>query len=96
MKLSKWVDMGQEVEIEVDFHDFRSAMNEAFSNVTDDRLGCEPPTGRDVIRALSDVGKFLNAMTDEHIALMNPAQRKIVREFLQANALRFVEVEVSA
>ncbi len=89
MKVSKWVDMGAEVDVEIGVDDVRAALGEAFSRVTQEHLGEEGPSAHDVKCALYSIGTFLNAMTDEHIALLEPKPREIVRAFLFKNAERF-------
>lgn len=89
VKVSKWVDMGQEVEVEIGLDDIRAAMGEAFNVVAEDPLGEEGPNRFDIMRALNDIGAFLNAMTDEQIALLNEAARKSVRTYLATASERF-------
>jgi hypothetical protein len=90
MKITKWVDMGEEVEVEVSTEDIRAALAESFAEVTKDLLG-ELPSTFPVVSALSDIGKFLRALSDEQIALLNPAQRRVVGQFLAEQAARFRE-----
>lgn len=89
MKIRKWVDFGQEVDVEIGMEDIRSALGEAFSNVTADRLGEERPNRGNVARALNSIAGFLNALTDEHVALLSSAARSTVRTFLVKAADRF-------
>lgn len=88
MKVSKWVDFGQEVEIDIDLTDVRCAIEEACARVTNPQFE-EEPTRNDVVMALSQVGLFLKALTDEQIALLNESQRSIVSGFLADHAKRF-------
>lgn len=92
MKISKWVDMGAEVDIQIDAHDIRAALAEAFSNA-EDKLE-ERPTRQDITRALVMVSEFLNGLTDEHVALLTPTQKKITEEYLRKTADRFKIPEV--
>jgi hypothetical protein len=89
MKISKWVDMGQEVDIEIDFNDIRVALAEAFEPITRERLGEEGPSCGDVGRALNSMAAFLNALTDEHIAQLTAMQRSVIGRFLADTSLRF-------
>ncbi len=89
MKVSKWIDFGQEVEVEITTEDICAAIGEAFSAVTEDRLG-EPGASRgEVIRAFNVIGNFLTAVTDEHINQLLPAQRELVGKYLATAARRF-------
>jgi len=92
MRISKWVDFGAEVDIEIDFHDVRAALGEAMARVTEERFeeGFEEvPTRFDVARALDSIGTFFNALTDEQIGLLTDAQQKLCADFLEWNAGRF-------
>jgi hypothetical protein len=89
VKLSKWVDMGQEVEVEIGVDDIRAALGEAFEVVTRDPLGEEGPSRFDVIRALNMIGAFLNALTDEQIALLTDPVRRNVQTYLAKTSERF-------
>lgn len=93
MKVSKWVDMGQEVTIEIGMEDVRAALSESFHEVTQDRLGEPGPKCGELKMALSSIATFLNALTDEHIALLNNHQRKVIEHFLSASAARFQVVD---
>lgn len=88
MRISKWVDMGAEVDIDISVADIRGALAECFTEATEDRLD-ERPTVHDVALALNQIGGFFNALTDEHIGLLSIAQRKTVRDFLGRQAARF-------
>lgn len=92
MRISKWVDMGQEVEIEIGADDIRLALAEAFATTSGGVLG-EVPTKHDVTRSLNSIGAYLNAMTEEHIAKLSAGERKIIGEFLAKNAARFQHAE---
>lgn len=88
MRINKWVDMGAEVEIEISVDDVRGALAECFAAVTEDRLG-EPPNIHDVTKAFNQIGAFLNAVTDEQIALLNDKQRETIGAYLTKQAARF-------
>lgn len=87
MRVTKWVDMGADVEIEIGADDVRRALDEAFSE-TEQRLEYAVNI-HDVLRAFNSIGQFLNALTDEQIALLNDAQRKVIGAFLNKAASRF-------
>jgi hypothetical protein len=89
MKISKWVDMGQEVEVEICAQDIRAALSEAFSVVTCDPLGEEGPNRNDVLIALNGMAAFLNALTEDQIATLLLGQRPIIQAFLLKAAARF-------
>jgi hypothetical protein len=95
MKISKWVDMGQEVEIEIGMDDIRAAMAECFGKVTEERL-FDAPGANEVIAAFSTIGKFFNALTAEHINLLTTNQKRIVANYLADQVERFKETEVVA
>lgn len=90
MKVSKWVDFGQEVEVELSMEDVRAALSEAFHEVTrEDRLGEPGPTNGEVMMAFNNLAGFLRAFTDEQIAQMKPAQREVIGKFLAEQAARY-------
>jgi hypothetical protein len=95
MKVTKWVDMGQDVEISIGADDIRIALAESFDIVTRDRLGEEGPTRFDITSALNSIGAFLNALTDEQISLLTDGQRNLVGSFLAKSSARF-KTEVAA
>ena len=90
MKIRKWVDMGQEVEIEIGSDDIRCALAEAFSRDTD-TLGEEPDRGS-ILRTFNSIGAYFKALNDEQIAALNPQQRAVVLKFLKAQVARFEAV----
>ena len=89
MKVSKWVDFGQDVQIDIGVEDVRSALNEAFHVVSADRLGEPGPNRPEVSYALNDIAIFLKAMRDEHIAKLTPGVREKVAAFLMEQSVRF-------
>jgi hypothetical protein len=91
VRVTKWVDMGQDVEVEISVEDIRAALSEAFEGITKDRLGEEGPSREDVARVLNSIAAFLNAITDKQIASLTPAQRAAVAPYLAKAAARFVE-----
>jgi len=91
MRVTKWVDLGQEVEIEIGADDIRLALAEAFANVTNDRLGEEGPNRAEIAYTLNSIGAYLKAMTAEHIALLTSAQRETIKLFLTEQAKRYEE-----
>ncbi len=82
MKLTTWVDLSREVEVNIGADDIREALTESFSMVKDG-------TRYDVTVALNNIGTFLNALTDEQIALLALGQRSTIEAFLRKNAERF-------
>jgi hypothetical protein len=87
MKVTKWVEFSTEVEIEIGADDISVALSEAFARVPRD---CDDrPSHFDVSGALNSIGRFLNGMKDEHIALLSPAARKCVADYLAKAAERF-------
>lgn len=96
MKISKWIDMGQEVEIEVGMEDIRCALAECFSKITSDRLGEAPANQAEISMAFSTLAEFLRAVTDRQIDTLTHAQRKIIETFLSDQSKRYVARGVSA
>lgn len=89
MKVSKWVDFGQDVEVDISADDIRAALAEAFNVVTEDRLGEGGPNRNDVLLAFNSMAAFLNALSDQQIGLLTSAQRLHVEKFLRKAAGRF-------
>jgi len=89
MKVRKWVDMGQEVTIEIGVDDVRAALAEAFAVVTEDRLGEPRPNRAEIAMTFNSIGTFLRAITDEQIGILNPQQRELICKFLTEQAARF-------
>ena len=90
MKITKFIDLGQEVEVEISAEDVAQSLAEDFAIANRETIG-EKPLRFDLVRALNSMAVFLNALTDEQIALLEPKPRKLVREFLHRAALRFVD-----
>ena len=89
MKIRKWVDFGQEIQIEIGIEDVRGALAECFKNVMADRLGEDGPSVVEVLRTFSCVGTFLSALTEEQISAFNDSQRKVIFAFLTEQASRY-------
>lgn len=88
MKITKWVDMGAEVEIQIGADDIRGALNEAFS-CADQRLD-EAVNIHDVLRALNGIASFLMGISDENIARLTDKQRELIGGFLRDQAPRYL------
>ena len=93
MRITKWVDIGDEVDIDIDVNDIRGALTEAFART---EQGFEElPTITDILRAFNVIGGFLNAFEQQHIDRLNLAQRSMIAAYLSKAADRFiVPVEV--
>jgi hypothetical protein len=98
MKVKTWVDIQQQVEVDVTLDDIRAALAESFAAVTKrsdlelftkDTSSVKGPNRYDVMSALNCVGAFLNALTDEHIGMLRPAAKTTVANFLAKAARRF-------
>ena len=89
MQIRKWVDMGQEVKVEIGMEDIRAALSECFETVTQDRLGEEGPNRAEVVMAINSIANFLNALTDSHIEKLTDVQRDVIHNFLSRSAERF-------
>lgn len=85
MKIYKWVDIGQEVEIEIGFNDVRVALAESFAQVT---KGSPGETG--MLLAFNQIAMFMKAVTVKQIGMLNVQQRKIIGDFLAEQAKRFI------
>jgi hypothetical protein len=94
MKVKKWVEMSEEIEVEIGADDVRCALGEAFARV-DVRDVDDKPNRYDVSLALNSIGQFLNGLTDEHIGLLSEGARKTVASFLEKHAKRFAVQEVA-
>jgi hypothetical protein len=88
MKVEKYVQVAETVEVDIDMDDIREALTEAFAGVTRDMRG-EKLYPNQVLRAFNLIAEFLNALTDEHIGMMVPAQKAICAQFLTKAAARF-------
>ena len=95
MKIKKWVDMGAEVEIQIDVSDIRLALAECFEEINEDRLGEDGPSKSEILRALNQIGAFLRAISDEQIEKLDMAPRLIIKKFLLDQALRYDFAEVN-
>ena len=90
MKVSKWVDMGQEVEIEIGIDDIRATLSECFDRATRDELDGKGPNRQQIIYAIDTLAKCLRALTDRHIDCLTHEQRKIIETFLFEQSKRYV------
>lgn len=88
MKITKWIDMGQEVEIHISAEDIRIALSEAFSEATKDKLG-EDDNQHDILLAINSMACFLNAVEQHQIDAMKFGQRLTIEKFLRGAADRF-------
>ena len=96
MRIYKWVDMGQEVEIEIGADDIRLALAEAFAAVTTEDhkwIGGEVPNQNDVMKALNSIGAFLKALTDDQIDMLSEPALKICGSFLEEQSKRYSRAE---
>ena len=97
MKVSKWVDFGQEVDVEISTEDIRAALGESFGKVGEDRvmrdLGDDQPySPHHVTSAFNSIAQFLKALRDEQIAILTDKQREIIAGFLREASERFEPV----
>ena len=87
MRITKWVDIGDEVGIDIDVNDIRGALTEAFART---EQGFEElPTITDILRAFNQIGAFLNAFEQQHIDRLTLGHRSIIAAFLSEAADRF-------
>ncbi len=85
MKISKWVDLSQEVEIEIGLDDVRGTLAESFAQVT---KGSPGETG--MLLAFNQIAMFMRAVTVKQIGMLNAQQRRTIGNFLAEQAKRFV------
>lgn len=96
MRISKWVDMGQEVEIEIGMDDIRAALSECFERATRDELYDEGPNRQHIVYAMNTLGTFLRALTDRHIDCLTHEQRRVIEAFLTEQSKRYAPRGVTA
>ena len=87
MIITKWVDMGADVQVNIDASDVSAALAEAFEHVTRDDFD-DHPTAADVMRALNSIGTFINGLKDEHIRMLSSKSREVVASFMETAAKR--------
>ena len=78
MKIQKWVDYSQEVEIELSAEDIQLIFDSDSDSLPS------------IFRCLNSVAAFLKGISDGKIEEMDPGQRKVITEFLTTQAARFV------
>ena len=69
MKVTKWIEIEQEVEIDISAEDIRLILED------DGEL-------REVLRNISRAATYLKAIPDKMIDEMNPAQKETIAKFL--------------
>ena len=86
MRITKWVEFSQEVEISLGAEDISSLLSESLISE-----GQETVQG--VLYALNSIATFLRAIGDKQIAAMRPIQRRTVATFLAQQSGRFQNLE---
>ena len=86
VKVKKWVELSEEVEVQIDINDIRSALAEALQVIVDSD---EWASRYDVKRALNSISEFFDALTDEQIDLLEEKPRQMVHAYLAKAADRF-------
>jgi hypothetical protein len=89
MKVTKWVDMGADVDVEIDVNDISAALSEAFEHASDGPLD-ERPTQNDITRAFNNIAQFFNGFTDAHLSLLNEKQKQVIGKYLDQQVRRFL------
>jgi ABC-type transporter Mla subunit MlaD len=84
MKVSKWIETSQEIEIDVGADDINAALREAFATPNQ-----KDGQAHDVLRALNTVATFLNAFDTTLIDRLTFGQRLTIEKFLRNAADRF-------
>lgn len=92
MRIRKIVQTEQEISIDIGIDDIAEALLETFKDAKHNP-GCDPPKTNQVTWALSHVGQFLRALTDDQISMLNAHQRQLVVEFLTEQAKRFAVID---
>jgi hypothetical protein len=88
MKIRKWIDASQEIEVDIGADDIRAALAEACGVVNRTRPG-DGPSRQDILIALNNIGAFLRAITDNQISMLTFGQRSTVWKFLREHSERF-------
>lgn len=84
MIIPTWVDFpSQEVKVEVSLEDIRNAILES------------PDSKHETILLLTRCSAVLKSISDEMIALLNDAQRKVIEEALSSQAARYTSPPAS-
>ena len=93
MKVRTWIDVSQEVDVVIDLEDISAAVAESLARVhiTDDLDG-SPVSLVGFTDFINVIAKCLKGVTDEQIALLNEAQRALIRTHLEEQAERYAEV----
>ena len=81
MKIRKWVESSQEVDVDVCLEDVQQMIYEADLST------------RAVLEMLNRIGLCLKAVPGEIIREFNEAQRKVIRDFLAEQAKRYAEAK---
>lgn len=82
MRVTKWIDVSQEVEIEIGTDEIQNAIKGWFDSGAD----------HNVKSALNDIAKFMKCISDEQIEKMGPASKAIVGKFLAEQSARFTSI----
>jgi hypothetical protein len=87
VKVSVWVDLSRQVDVDVSVDDIRSSLSEAFAEAEQrpDRVA----NIHSVMRAMNQIAGFLNAFTEQEIDRLNFGQRSTISAFLSKQAQRF-------
>lgn len=94
MRVTKWVDMGAEVEVEIGADDIGIALSEAFS-AANQQLE-KAVNIHDVLRAINNIAGFLKGISDENIGRFNDKQREFISNCLIEQGERFKQEEPKA
>jgi len=87
MKVTKWVECSQEVEVQIGADDIRIALSEAFGAANQNLE--EAVNIHDILGAFQCIGAFLLAFTQEQIDMLNAKQRATIGAFLEEQGDRF-------
>ena len=82
MKVTKWVEFSQEVEISLGVEDLHGLLAESLVSDRQETL-------REVLHGMNAVLSFLRAVGDDQIAAMLPVHRQLVATVLAEQIVRF-------
>src|ERR1035438_7793979 len=86
MKVTKWVEFSQEVEISLGVEDLHGLLAESLVSDRQETL-------REVLHGMNAVLSFLRAVGDDQIAAMLPVHRQLVATVLAEQIVRFQQQE---
>ena len=77
MRIKKWIDIEQEIDVDISVEDITVALAE------------DPDTTTRIMNGLNQAAEFMKGISDEMIGEMRVAQRIIIGQFLEKQADRY-------